>query len=359
MPQKFSVLIPDGESPFAYHVLSCLAQAGNMDVHLLSREVDVMSRYSRAKKSFHVIDPAQDYLGYLKEFCSRVPVDLILPVDMNAILYFAERREAVEGIANVCLLDDLQDLCDVDDKGILADFLQAHHLPHPRSITSPGEFNKVISQFPIPALVKPRTSGNGEGISKYADRAKLEELVALNPHFFDGYMIQEYMDGYDVDCSMLCRDGVILAHTTQKSLYVSAKPYQPAEGIEFVHDAQVYELAVRLAETLHWNGIIHVDMRRRAANGQVEIIEINPRFWGSIQGSLHAGVNFPLLACLAGAGREIPSTQYRDIKYMNAASMMKRLWRNLPVTHLIRETNFLSMLQDPMPNLMKLLGRAQ
>jgi D-aspartate ligase len=359
MPRKISVLIPDGESPFAYHVLSCLAQAGGVDVHLLSRESDVMSRYSRAKKSFHVIDPEQDYLVCLKEFCSRVPVDLILPVDMNAILYFAERREAMGEIAKVCLLDDLQDLCDVDDKGILADFLQEHRLPHPRSITSPEEFRNQINTFPMPALVKPRTSGNGEGISKYTDRAKLEELVALNLHFFDGYMIQEYMDGDDIDCSMLCRDGNILAYTTQKSLYVSAKPYQPAEGIEFVHDAQVHELAVRLAETLHWNGIIHVDMRRREATGRVEIIEINPRFWGSIRGSLHAGVNFPQLACLAGTGREVPATDYRDVRYMNAASMIKRVWRRLPVTHLIRETNFLSMLTDPLPNLMKLLGRAK
>src|SRR5688572_23226387 len=130
MPQKISVLIPDGESPFAYHVLSCLTQAGDMDVHLISREADVMSRYSRVKKSFHVIGPEQDYLVYLKEFCSQVQVDLILPVDMNAILYFAERRETVGEIAKVCLLDDLQDLCDVDDKGILADYLQVHHLPH-------------------------------------------------------------------------------------------------------------------------------------------------------------------------------------------------------------------------------------
>ncbi len=359
MPQKISVLIPDGESPFAYHVLSCLAHPGDINVHLLSREANVMSRYSQVKKSFHVIDPAQDYLVYLKEFCSRVPVDVILPVDMNAILYFAERREAVGQITKLCLLDDLQDLCDVDDKGILADFLQQHHLPHPQSITSLGEFRKQISAFPMPALVKPRTSGNGEGITKYAGRAELEELVARNPHFFDGYMIQEYMDGDDIDCSMLCKDGVILAYTIQKSLYVSAKPYQPAEGIEFVHDAQVHDLAVRLAETLRWNGIIHVDMRRRASNGQVEIIEINPRFWGSIQGSLHAGVNFPQLACFAGTGREIPSTQYQDIKYMNAASMMKRIWRNMPVTHLIRETNFLSTLRDPLPNLMKLLGRVK
>jgi D-aspartate ligase len=359
MPQKISVLIPDGESPFAYHVLGCLAQAGGVDVHLLSREADVMSRHSRLKKSFHVIDPAQDYLAYLGDFCARVHVDLILPVDMNAILYFADHREVAGQITKLCLLDDLQDLCDVDDKGILADFLLEHHLPHPQSITSLGEFKKQISEFPMPALVKPRTSGNGEGISKYAVRAELEELVALNPHFFDGYMIQEYMDGNDVDCSMLCRDGTILAHTTQKSLYVSTKPYQPAEGIEFVHDAQVYELAVQLAKSLGWNGIIHVDMRRRASKGQVEIIEINPRFWGSIQGSLHAGVNFPQLACFAGTGLEIPLTEYHDIKYMNAASAMKRVWQSLPVTHLIRETNFLSTLKDPLPNLMKLLGRVK
>lgn len=359
MPQNLSVLIPDGESPFAYHVLSCLAHAGDMDVHLLSREADVMSRYSRLKKSFHIIPPEQDYLKVLKEFCVHTHVDLILPVDMDAILYFANHAEAISQIARLCLLDDLQALCDVDDKGIMADFLREKQLPHPRSITSAAEFKKQISEFPMPVLVKPRTSGNGEGITKYEDRAELEKLFDLNPHFFDGYMIQEYMDGQDVDCSILCRDGVILVYTIQKSLYVSSKPYRPAEGIEFVHDAQVYELGARLVKTLGWNGIVHVDMRRRISNGQVEIIEVNPRFWGSIQGSRYAGVNFPQLACFAALGREIPQTEYHDIKYMNAASVIKRILKRLPVTHLLRESNLSSMLRDPLPNVMKLMGRAK
>src|SRR5690242_7196218 len=118
MPPKFSVLIPDGESPFAYHVLTCLAQAGGMDVHVLSRKADVMSRYSHAKKSFTFLSLEEDLLESVKRFCSRVHVDLIMPVDMNALFYFADHREPASGIADLCLLEDPQELQIVSDKGL-------------------------------------------------------------------------------------------------------------------------------------------------------------------------------------------------------------------------------------------------
>ncbi len=359
MCPNFSVLIPDGESPFAFQVLACLHRAGGFDVHLLSRASNVMSRYSLAKKTFHALPDGCDYLEYLGGFCARTHVDVIMPVGMDAILYFAERRELTEKLARLCLMDGFENLQMVSDKGLLANFLYEKKLPHPQSITSLEYFNKIVDEFSLPALLKPRTSGNGEGISKFTDRAELIRLVRTQANFFDEYLIQEYVDGYDIDCSVLCRDGVILAYTTQKTLYAPAGLYQPADAIEFVHDAQVLEVAARLMENLKWTGVAHIDMRCRASNSQIEIIEINPRFWGSIQGSLNAGVNFPELVCLAGKDQGFPLPSYVDGKYMSGFSAIKRIWKRQPVTHPIKETNLLMMLKDPLPNLMKLIGRAK
>lgn len=359
MNRNFSVLIPDGESPFAFHVLTCLAQSGRFDIHLLSRRPDAMTKYSRAKKSFHVISAGQDYLEYIKEFCSRIHVDLILPVDWSAILYFAERQQPTKEIAGLCLMDNSQNLRSVSDKGSLANFLHKNNLPHPLSITNLKEFNEIIHEFPMPVLVKPRIAGDGEGISRYEKRGDVLQLVEDHPSFFDEYLIQEYMDGHDIDCSVLCRGGVILAHTIQKTLYAHAELYKPAEGIEFVHDVEVFEIAARLMESLRWTGIAHVDMRRRASNSRVEIIEINPRFWGSVQGSLLAGVNFPQLVCQASKEQTFPMPNYHDSKYMSGFSILKRIMRNQPVTRLLGETNLWMMMRDPLPNLMKLIGRVK
>lgn len=358
MSSNFSVLIPDGESPFAFHVLACLHQAGEIDVHLLSRTADAMSRYSSAKKSFHVLPDDCDYLECIGKLCAQLRVDLIMPVGLAAILYFAEQREVAEKLANLSLLDVPGNLQLVSDKGLLANFLRENYLPHPRSITNLECFDKIIHEFPMPVLIKPRIAGDGEGILKFTDRTDIIRLVGTQTNFFDEYLIQEYVDGYDIDCSVLCRDGVILAYTIQKTLYANRESYKPAEVIEFVHDAQVLDVATRLMKTLKWTGIAHIDMRCRSSNSQVEIIEINPRFWGSIQGSLNVGVNFPSLMCLAAKGHAFPVPPYAEAKYMSGFSAIKRMWKNQPVTHLSNETNLLTIARDPLPNFMKLIGHA-
>ena len=282
-----------------------------------------------------------------------------MPVGMDAILYFAERREETGKLARLCLMDSFENLQMVSYKGLLANFLYEKKLPHPRSITSLEQFDKSGDEFTMPVLLKPRTSGNGEGISKFTDRLELTRLIRSQADFFNENLIQEYVDGYDIDCSVFCRDGDILAYTIQKTLYEHPDLYQPADAIEFVHDAQVLEVAARLMENLRWTGVAHIDMRCRASNSQVEIIEINPRFWGSIQGSLNVGVNFPELVCLAGKGQDFPVPSYVDGKYMSGFSAIKRMWKRQPVTHPIKETNLLMMLKDLPPNLMKLIGRAK
>jgi len=359
MTANFSVLIPDGESPFAFHVLSCLHAAKGIDVHVLSRKHKVMTRYSPAKKSFHIIPPGEDSFGQIQEYCKRAHVDLIMPVDTHAIAYFAEHRAAMNGIPNLCLLDNPEKLQTVSDKRFLADFLHGNNLPHPCTMTTSEEFTTNIGVFPLPVLTKSRNAGNGEGITRLERRNELIQIVRARADFFEKFLVQEYVEGYDIDCSVLCRDGKILAYTIQKGISPSAIPYQPPEIIEFVHDTSVLEAATRMMETLKWTGIAHIDMRCRASDSQIEIIEVNPRFWGSIQGSLNAGVNFPKLMCLASKGETFPLPSYRESRYMSGFAAIKRIMKRQPAVHLLAETNFLRMLKDPLPNFMKLVGRTK
>jgi predicted ATP-grasp superfamily ATP-dependent carboligase len=280
-----------------------------------------------------------------------------MPVDTDGIYYFAQHRKQLEPLAKLFLIESAQTLRLVWDKGLLADFLFEHQLPHPATITSRAQFEKEWADFKFPVLIKPRLAGGGVGIEKFTEREVLLNKINTEADFFDQFIVQSYLTGNDIDCSVLCKDGKILAYTIQKGLYENeAESFQAPEAIEFLHESEVLQVTTDLMAALRWNGVAHVDLRRRASDGQVVVIEINPRFWGSLEGSLHAGVNFPQLAIRASMGEEFPVPEFIDTKYASALSAIKRKLKNKPTVNLIHETNLLAYFQDPLPALAHLAG---
>lgn len=351
---KISVLIPDGESPFAYHVLNCLADVADVDVHILSEAANALTRYSRVTKSFHLLKQDQTLVDGVADVCSQVHVDLCMPVGADGVYYFSQHREKVEGITKLLLMESSDMLMSVGDKARFADLLRSHDLPHPYSITSRAQLDTEIDSLAFPVLVKSRGGGGGEGIDKCESHQNLLERVNGQPDFFEEFIIQEYVEGEDVDCSTFCRDGNILAYTMQRGLFVDPKSYLPVEAIEFVHHPGVLDVATKLVSALKWNGIAHIDTRIRSSDSSIDVIEINTRFWGSLEGSLYAGVNFPYIACLASLGKTFPMPEYHDSRYMSAFTAVRRMMKRKPVVHLFKETNLLSHLRDPLPVIMRL-----
>lgn len=61
----------------------------------------------------------------------------------------------------------------------------------------------------------------------------------------------------------------------------------------------------RLLRELGWHGPAMVEFKRDARDGSFVLIEINPRFWGSLALPVHAGVDFPRLYAALAADRDV------------------------------------------------------
>ena len=355
---KLSILIPDGESPFALHVLACLARIRSLKVHLISTKAFPLTRFSRMKHSFHVLKKGESVLDGVAEVRKKSHIDLCMPVDTDGIYYFAQHRESASALVKLSLIESVQTFRTVWDKGSLADFLLNNQLPHPHTITSREQFEKECPSLQFPVLIKPRLAGGGSGIEKFADRIALLKKIGAEPLFFEHYIVQQYVQGEDIDCSVLCKDGKILAYTIQKGLYAnnSSGSFQAPSAIEFLHHPEVLQVTSQLMARLVWNGVAHVDLRRQDTDGRIVVIEVNPRFWGSLEGSLQAGVNFAQLAIQAGLGETFPLPEYADTRYSSALSAIKRKLQNKPAVDFFRETNLSYYFKDPLPVLARLAG---
>ena len=74
----------------------------------------------------------------------------------------------------------------------------------------------------------------------------------------------------------------------------------PSTLRESIADPLVEKMAEKILRALDWFGVAMVEFRYDPRDGLPKLMEINPRFWGSLPLAVYAGVDFPYwLFCLA------------------------------------------------------------
>lgn len=68
---------------------------------------------------------------------------------------------------------------------------------------------------------------------------------------------------------------------------------------------ELRESGEKLLRELDWHGPAMVEFKRDERDGSFKLLEINPRFWGSLALPVHAGVDFPYLYYQLSAGEPI------------------------------------------------------
>jgi len=133
-------------------------------------------------------------------------------------------------------------------------------------------------------------------VAHASDRASLAaRLTQLGAAAFP-LLLQERIVGPGIGVSLLVWDGRVVAHFAHRRL----RERPPSGGVSVyaesvrVDDALVARSAT-LLRRLDWQGVAMVEYKIDAASGTPHLMEINGRFWGSLQLAIDAGVDFPAL----------------------------------------------------------------
>ena len=361
------VLVLEGEYRLTAAVLFCLSLREKLVIHLVSRDATSPFRYSRYVRAHHcqagpALGPA--FVAFALRVAGRTGAQVLLPVDVEGMRFAIAHRAALETGLRVLPLPGAAAYEVAADKSLLAAFMRRHGVPGPATLTDlRQDLAGQLAALRFPVLLKPTAGAGGQGIVRFEDAAGLLAHVAALPPGGE-YVVQTYLEGYDIDCNVLCQDGQVLAHSIQRGLLGAACAYAPTQAIEFVQDGPVLAVVRQLMAALRWNGVAHLDLRYDAAAQAVNVIEINPRFWLTVVGSaVKARVNFPVLGCLAALGRPlerplgpVPFALGRYIPFVNFLryKYASRAKNKVPFT--FDDTSLLGFLGDPLPKLICLLS---
>ncbi|MFO7823092.1 MAG: ATP-grasp domain-containing protein [Cyclobacterium sp.] len=323
-----NVLIPDTESGHTMAVVRCLKGFTEIKLHGCSFDPKSPFRYSLYKESFTTLtDKGKE--SYIKDLLALVEsknIDVILPIDEDSYRFFASHKKVFQANTKLATLSTEGALAIATNKYKLAKFCELHGVPAPKTeyLNDLMELNQVNQQsFRYPVIVKPETGWGGKNVHKLFKKEEVEAIKPLSDPKQGTYIVQEFIEGYDIDMSFLAKNGEILAHTIQKGFLKRSNRFAAAAGVQFLKNEAVYNGVEKLVNKLNFSGIAHVDLRYDQKEGDFKIIEINARYWGSLIASHLSGVNFPFLHILAALDEDLPPVTFQPIRYMDFVSVIK------------------------------------
>ncbi len=121
-----------------------------------------------------------------------------------------------------------------------------------------------------------------------------------------GAVVQEYIPGEARAFFALFDHGVpraVFMHRRLREYPITGGASTAAESIR---DPVLAELGLRLLNSLRWHGVAMTEFKYDRRDGRYRLMEINPKFWGSLDLAIAAGVEFPWLTARLAMGEPFP-----------------------------------------------------
>ncbi|HLJ17743.1 MAG TPA: ATP-grasp domain-containing protein [Bryobacteraceae bacterium] len=320
MTQK--VLILDGNARSA---LAATRSLGSRGLHVVvggdsRRTLAGSSQYCR--EAFTYPPPGENpdgFLSTLKFECARRGVSVIFPMTEISTLTALKSREQLDGLQLPFV--DFSTFDALSDKWKLLELAKQLNvsIPETHFVNDPGELDGILPQLKFPAVLKPYRSmiySGGRWIASCVQYANSErelcEVVKRHEYFNrHPFLIQEFVRGQGQGIFALYDHGTPLAFFAHRRL--REKP--PSGGVSVLSESIALdpvqrEMAHRILSQVHWHGVAMVEFKV-SADGTPYLIEVNGRFWGSLQLAIDAGVDFPWLLYQLAIGAEVdPVSSY-------------------------------------------------
>lgn len=282
---------------------------------------------SRYVRQVHRLPPLQaDPLGWAQavvDLASGLRADFVVPCDDRSILPLSALAAGGAAPPLKLALPGARALEAFFDKGQTRALAQQCGVPVPpgRVLREGDGAEALVAEFGLPLFVKPRNSyllralesrRNVRGChTAQAVQAALD-AIGQRGERFDEYLVEGRIAGTGVGVSVLAQGGqvsqVFQHRRVREPVQGGGSSYRRSEAL----DPELERMTLALAKASALEGVAMFEYRIDDETGQVALLEVNARFWGSLPLAMAAGVDFPWLWFQqAQGGTPAPRVAYR------------------------------------------------
>jgi predicted ATP-grasp superfamily ATP-dependent carboligase len=312
-----TVLVTDGDERPALAITRSLGRHGFRVLVGDERPVSLASSSKYCARHVTLPSPSRTpeaFARVLRDLVARERVDIVVPVTDVTTREVACIASAL-GPNAVSTAPPLDAFELVTDKAALVQRASNCGIPIPRTrfVDGLASLKAVVDGLEYPVVIKPARSRIRTSAGWSAATVQYAHSAAELRHLYrtTGYLaahpslIQERIVGPGLGIFVLCEHGQVRTAFAHRRL--REKP--PSGGTSVLcesvpADPLLVGQAARLLEPLRWHGVAMLEYKQDRRSGQAFLMEVNGRFWGSLQLAVDAGVDFPYLCCQVALGQQ-------------------------------------------------------
>lgn len=309
------LLLTDGDTRPALAAVRALGRAGH-EVIVAAERQPALAAASRFCSDFEAhaspVDDPEGFIADIKSVVARRRVDVLFPMTEVTTLLVTGNRTALPYSCSLPFADTSA-IATASDKAQVVALAQELGVPTPAThvVADVAATVSIPGNLPFPIVVKPsrsrirtRSGWISTGVSYATDRTALQARLEHLPAAAFPVLLQERIEGPGrgiFACFDRGRPVVFFAHRRLRE-----KP--PSGGVSVLcesvaADPLALDYAARLLGRLGWHGVAMVEFKEDRRDGSMRLMEINARFWGSLQLAIDAGVDFPCILADLAVGR--------------------------------------------------------
>lgn len=256
-------------------------------------------------------------IGDLEEVIEKENPRLIIPVGNSSVECVSAMNTPKAILPHpgniVIAIDKMQTLKLADELGI----------PTPKTTVLKSLDDLDNLDMPFPCVVKGILEAGKNMVSYPKNKKELLAAVIATQNDPSQQkqlpIIQEYVPGTGLGFFGFYQNGKLkrfYMHQRIREFPISGGASTAAQTI---YHAGAFKYGKKILDRLQWNGPAMVEFKFDPATGRLALMEINPKFWGSTELGLAAGINFGELLVRCINGEDIPADlspdSYRRMKF--------------------------------------------
>lgn len=318
------VFVCDGDSKAALAITRSLGQKGVhviVGTHMITGRA-LFSKY--CNEIVHYPDPHDEFklINFMLDYLSKNKIDVLIPVSYMTCRFFSKYKHIFKNTE--IPVADWDSMKLASDKRSTMEIADMCEVPRPET----GDY------LNFPLVVKSNTESK---FLKYVNTKEEYDKIDMS-----GNTAYEYIPGFGYGYVALYDHGKLVVdfmHVRLREYPITGGPSTFAKSVYYPELKQYGE---KIFSSLNWHGVGMCEFKLDSRDQTFKLIEINPKFWGSIDLPMVCGVDFPY-QLLKLTHPEIPNT---PLKYQAHSKMFRWIFPSDILCLLANPSIFMVWLDD-------------
>jgi predicted ATP-grasp superfamily ATP-dependent carboligase len=303
------ILVTDGSYSHSLSITRTLGKRGHEVYVLDSKKPSLcgVSNYCKGEILSPDLADKKKFIRFLIPLLKKAKFDILIPVGSRSVRVISEHKKVIENYTLLVILD-FEKIKNVFNKIFVYALADKIDIPYPKTVTpkDQNEINKISEKFDYPVVIKAQEDTGGhlvEYVNRKSELAKRYRDFCIKYKQKELPMIQQYIKGDGYGFFAIYQDGkpkrIFMHHRIRES---------PPKGgasscAESFFDSVLKDYGIKLLNHLEWHGVAMVEFKKDEQG--YHLMEINPKFWGSLDLAIASGVDFPNALCRMAQGVEL------------------------------------------------------